>query len=369
MSKKHELLINTEDILILLTPLAVLVGDREAIALQQIHYWLEINRKGEKVETHFFEGKWWAYNTWNKWRESNFPFWSVATTRRVFDSLVLKGLIVLRSHDSRNKGSWVTICYDELDVFKKVKASRKKRESKPRKSDQNEQTENEPLMTVGSDQNEQTGLIKMSRLSDQNEQTLSTTENTPETSIPETNKTTADAGADNSRPETTFDDLPGYMESRAVHGAVYNRQHAFKEKIVEVWGWPVGSTQNTHREQQLRGVATKGEWKECNLPLDYAERLEPDDLPYWKTWELSRGVQSADKILVSKAAPVQASIMAFIDAGKPRTIVKSTNGTHAATPNQPRHARAPRQMTAEEIAAEDAKWAAMNAPVENGGAS
>lgn len=56
----------------------------------------------------------------------------------------------------------------------------------------------------------------------------------------------------------------------------------------------------------------------------------------------------------------------ILDPTKP-VQSQNGNGTHAATPNQPRHARAPRQMTPEEIAAEDAKWAAMNAP--EGGAS
>lgn len=123
--------------------------------------------------------------------------------------------------------------------------------------------------------------------------------------------------AETVQPETFFDDIPGYLETRDAHGPVRNRQQKFKDEVARIWGCPVGSAENTYREQMLRGVATEGEWKKCNIPKTYASRYEPEELPRWERWELARGVQSEDKVLISRAAKVQSSIMAWIDAGKP----------------------------------------------------
>lgn len=182
MSKKTSLLINTKDMLFLLTPLAVLIGDREAIALQQVHYWLDRNEEDEKFDTHFYDGKWWTYNTWNDWRVKNFPFWSLATVQRVFESLVNKGLVILRDHENRNKGKWVTICYEALDTFKRVEEPRKKRESKRVRSSQTDETSDGDR----SSQTDETGLVKLTRLSSQTDETTGnteTTETTTETNI------------------------------------------------------------------------------------------------------------------------------------------------------------------------------------------
>lgn len=154
MGKKHELLIDDGQLLILETRLAVLIGDRQAIALQQLHYWVEINRKAKK-ETHFFDEKWWVYNTWNEWHNVDFPFWSVRTIRRVFDDLQEMKLVFTRQHEDRNKGLWAAIDYEVLDGLTKA--------SDP------------------SGQNGQTRLDKMDRQSGQNEQTTGTTENTETT--------------------------------------------------------------------------------------------------------------------------------------------------------------------------------------------
>lgn len=115
--KQHDLLIDDDELLIVQTKLAVLIGDRPAIALQQIHYWLELNKKAKKGDTHYFDGKWWAYNTWAEWLEENFSFWSKNTLIRVFASLEENELITLRDHQDKNKGKWVTINYDKLDAM------------------------------------------------------------------------------------------------------------------------------------------------------------------------------------------------------------------------------------------------------------
>jgi hypothetical protein len=184
-AKTSKLLIDDGEQLTLQTKLAVLVGDRQAMALQQIHYWSGLNQKFDRAD-HFMDDQWWVYNTWQEWHDKNFPFWSISTLRRVFAGLEADGLIITRAHDDKNKGAWVTINYGQLENLlnqqdnaprvKRLEARNQKRVSghdDDGGSAQNEQT--------GSAQNEQGGLSKMNRPSVQNEQTLSDTENTENT--------------------------------------------------------------------------------------------------------------------------------------------------------------------------------------------
>lgn len=170
MGRRSDLLLDDKELLILQTKLAILVGDRQAIALQQIHYWLEINQAADK-ETHFFDDCWWAHNTWSEWHNKNFQFWAVPTIRRIFQDLEMSGLIITRPHENRQKGVWVTINYGELENQLRKFEDRPKvrRPARRQLKDQGR-----------SDQNDQTGLIKTIRPSDQNDQTTGNTETTSE---------------------------------------------------------------------------------------------------------------------------------------------------------------------------------------------
>lgn len=97
--------------------LAARIGLNEAIVLQQIHYWLDINKETEK---NFEDGCYWSYNSYEVWQERNFPFWSLSTVKRVFKNLKNKGLIRAEQRRKRDydRRVWVTINYDavaELD--------------------------------------------------------------------------------------------------------------------------------------------------------------------------------------------------------------------------------------------------------------
>lgn len=103
--------------LLVLPTLAVKLGLNAAIVIQQIHYWIKMNERMDKKKaaTHFYEGRWWTYNSYENWRSENFPFWSHATIRRIFGGLKERGLILCREADKRNDGLWVTIAYEEID--------------------------------------------------------------------------------------------------------------------------------------------------------------------------------------------------------------------------------------------------------------
>jgi hypothetical protein len=99
-----------------LPSLAVLIGLNEAIALQQLHYWLtNKNKKGERP-AHYIARRWWVYNSYDGWKE-DFPFWSVTTIKRAFLSLEKRGLVTSRQFEQREREmrKWYTINYDRLE--------------------------------------------------------------------------------------------------------------------------------------------------------------------------------------------------------------------------------------------------------------
>ena len=89
------------------TTLANEIGLNEAIVLQQINYWIEINKKAGK---NYYDGKYWTYNSIKSWHEKNFKFLSVETVRRVFTKLEKSGFIITGNYnkDPRDKTKWYT---------------------------------------------------------------------------------------------------------------------------------------------------------------------------------------------------------------------------------------------------------------------
>lgn len=102
------LLIHEEPLLVL-PGLASKIGLNEAIFLQQIHYWL--NRSNN-----FYDGYRWVYNTYEEWREQ-FPFWSVATLRRIVNKLEKEQLLIIGNYNKLkiDKTKWYRINYGLLN--------------------------------------------------------------------------------------------------------------------------------------------------------------------------------------------------------------------------------------------------------------
>lgn len=116
----------------------------------------------------------------------------------------------------------------------------------------------------------------------------------------------------------TFDDFPEMDWS-----TVKNRQQQMKEVVHQVWGFPVGSTRNTMFEMMLRGKSDNKTVKDGNIPPEYGKRFEPYELGDWHDWYLANGIKSDDKVMPTSAPIIQASIMEWIDAGKPKGKVQS----------------------------------------------
>jgi len=96
--------------------LAAKIGVKEAIVLQQIHYWLEKNRE---TNNNFKEGRYWTYNTYKEWKKENFQFWSTRTISRAIKSLEKQGLLITDNFNKVrfDKTKWYSIDYDKLKLI------------------------------------------------------------------------------------------------------------------------------------------------------------------------------------------------------------------------------------------------------------
>jgi uncharacterized phage protein (TIGR02220 family) len=98
--------------LVILPSVAMKIGLREAIILQQIFYWLT------KKDAHVIEGRRWTYNTYKEWQKQ-FPFWSETTIKRSFLNLEKQGLLISANWNTlkMDKTKWYTINYEKLELL------------------------------------------------------------------------------------------------------------------------------------------------------------------------------------------------------------------------------------------------------------
>lgn len=109
--------------------LAKCLGLKEAVIFQQIHYWLEINKK---TNNNFKEGRYWTYNSIKKWHENEFDFLSIRTVERTLKALEKEGLLICKTFNKMagDKTKWYTIDYDKLLEVCKNRLNLKEEKSK-----------------------------------------------------------------------------------------------------------------------------------------------------------------------------------------------------------------------------------------------
>lgn len=97
------------------TVLATQIGLNEAIVLQQVHYWIEVNKA---KQTNFYEGSYWTYNSMKEWSKS-FPFFGEKTLNRIFKNL--EKLEILKTGNFNklrmDRTKWYTIDYLKLESY------------------------------------------------------------------------------------------------------------------------------------------------------------------------------------------------------------------------------------------------------------
>jgi hypothetical protein len=104
-----------ENPLVVNVELAKKIGLNESIILQQLHYWLEINRKAGRNQR---SGYYWTYNTYEEWQQQ-FPFWSLSTIKRTFAKLE-KGKFIITDNYNKlkiDRTKWYRINYDLLETL------------------------------------------------------------------------------------------------------------------------------------------------------------------------------------------------------------------------------------------------------------
>lgn len=113
--------------------LAYSIGLNEAIALQQVNYWLKETNSGLERD-----GVRWIYNTNEQWLEQ-FPFWSESTLKRTFTRLKTLGVLKIEqlNKSQRDMTNYYTINY-ESELLDEVKVTKSKSSKCTRPSGHNE---------------------------------------------------------------------------------------------------------------------------------------------------------------------------------------------------------------------------------------
>lgn len=108
----NNLLLNSHP-LVIIPELAIAIGLNEAIVLQQIHYWCNIN---QKAGNNLRDGYYWVYNSYSEWQKQ-FPWWCERTIKTIFTHLEKKGLLISGNYNKMpmDRTKWYRINYDALE--------------------------------------------------------------------------------------------------------------------------------------------------------------------------------------------------------------------------------------------------------------
>lgn len=128
--------------------LAGALGIKEAIVLQQIYYWVEINKKAGK---NFYDGRYWTYNSIRAWQENDFSYMSAETVKRTFTKLEKEGYLLTGNYnkDKRDVTKWYTVNEEKLqELAEKLENEKNEREkiALEEAKKEEEQRENEEKM-------------------------------------------------------------------------------------------------------------------------------------------------------------------------------------------------------------------------------
>ena len=93
--------------------LAQKIGLDKAIILQQLHFWIEINKRDGK---NYYEDRYWAYSSLEQWIERDFCWWSKRKLITLFGELIELGLLIKKQFKKQTLDctNYYTINYDNL---------------------------------------------------------------------------------------------------------------------------------------------------------------------------------------------------------------------------------------------------------------
>lgn len=181
---KHPVIVDTD--------VAVAIGLKEAVVAQQLNYWL--HSKAAKT----VNGRRWVYNTYENWQKDSFPFFTIASIRRLFEKLEKMGVVITGNYNKAgfDKTKWYSIDEKRLN----------------------------DIIDRRSAQNEQTSCSKRADGAAQNEQTYTRdyTENTTDKDIDSSAK---------AEPKSIDKDVIDYLNGKI--GARYKASSAINKRLID----------------------------------------------------------------------------------------------------------------------------------------
>ena len=118
------------------------IGDRHATVLQQVHYWIEVNRKKKNKEV-YKDGYYWTYRSIKKWHEEEFDYLSYSTVRRTFDDLIEDGYLITGEYNKfgADRTKWYRVNKDKISKLYEKITNEKHLSNMTNANAQNEQME------------------------------------------------------------------------------------------------------------------------------------------------------------------------------------------------------------------------------------
>lgn len=201
--------------------LAYSIGLNEAIALQQVNYWLQETTSGLERD-----GERWIYNTTEQWLEQ-FPFWSESTLKRTFTRLKTLGVLKIEqlNKSQRDMTNYYTINYAS-SLLNEVKVSESKRSKCTSPSGQNDTMEE--VKVKRSIRSKRTAVIGSNCTDDPTEITTESTTENKTSSCPEASQPD-DAGKPN--------DFLTRNPTAVVHNAAKRQWGSQEDLTCAEWLW------------------------------------------------------------------------------------------------------------------------------------
>lgn len=145
-------------LLVLDTNLAKAIGEKQAIILQQINFWVQHNKE---KETNFIDGRYWCYNSLQEWQKENFEHMTLKTVERCLEDLRKNEVVIARREVRNGKSTlFYSIDYDVMVDLLTGKREWMKRDksSKCRKDKEGENRQNVDSIDHKNEQNDKMSM-------------------------------------------------------------------------------------------------------------------------------------------------------------------------------------------------------------------
>lgn len=116
---------------------AVILGVDGSIMIENIHYWISLNRTNN---INFYDGEYWTYNSKKTFSEL-FPFWTEKQVRRVLDNLIKDGYLKTGNYNKLkyDRTLWYTLTEKGWGLFNVSPNGQMKQTKEAVKTDQIDQ--------------------------------------------------------------------------------------------------------------------------------------------------------------------------------------------------------------------------------------